>query len=339
MREGYNPNKDKNIHKTDCFHQVIIPVYIPNQEGYFKDSFKILDYCLQSLFKTSHQHTYFTIVNNGSCTEVITYLDTLLQQKKIHELIHTTNIGKLNAVLKGIVGQRFQLVTITDADVLFLNNWQKKTYEVFEAFPKAGAVCPTPSSKSFNDKTYNILFEKLFSKNLYFTDVLDQDALRAFAHSIGNDNFYKKAHLQKYLVVANGKVKAVVGAGHFVTTYRFEVFKKITVTYSEFALGGLSENLLLDNPVVKNGLWRLSTQANCAYHLGNVLESWMSEVMDTIEYDLKMPLFNFPKEIKSENKCFLWIKNDLFAIIFYRKAIRRWFLQYKGLSKNEANDY
>jgi hypothetical protein len=339
MREGYNPNKDKNILKTDYFHQVIVPVYIPNQEGYFKDSFKILDYCLKSLFKTSHQHTYFTIVNNGSCTDVITYLDALLQQKKIHELIHTTNIGKLNAVLKGILGQRFQLVTITDADVLFLNDWQKGTYEVFEAFPKTGAVCPTPSSKSFNDKTFNILFEKLFSRNLYFTDVLDQDALKAFAHSIGNENFYNKVHLEKYLVVANGKVKAVIGAGHFVTTYRFDIFKKIKFTYSEYALGGNSENCLLDKPVIENGLWRLSTQANYAYHMGNVEESWMPKTLNELNSPLTIGFKEFFLKKTMQTKFSHWLKNIFFQKVFYQKMVRIYFLRYKGLTNAESKIY
>jgi cellulose synthase/poly-beta-1,6-N-acetylglucosamine synthase-like glycosyltransferase len=132
MRIGFNPNKNKPVEPNDFFHQVIIPVYIPNQEGYFKDSFKILQYCLESLLKTSHSKTYFTVVNNGSCNEVIEYLNSLQQQLKIHEIIHTSAIGKMNAILKGLMGHNFDLITIADADVLFLNNWQKNTYEVFK---------------------------------------------------------------------------------------------------------------------------------------------------------------------------------------------------------------
>ena len=55
MRLGFNPHKDKKQIKSDYFHQVVIPVYIPNEEGYFKDSFVILQYCLQSLFKTDRK--------------------------------------------------------------------------------------------------------------------------------------------------------------------------------------------------------------------------------------------------------------------------------------------
>ena len=160
MRLGFNPHKDKKQIKSDYFHQVVIPVYIPNEEGYFKDSFVILQYCLQSLFKTSHQKTYFTIVNNGSCDEVVDYLNSLYHKKKIQELIHSTNIGKLNAILKGLTGNQFTLITIADADVLFVNNWQEETYAVFEAFPKTGSVSPCPNSKLLKYCTTNIFFEK-----------------------------------------------------------------------------------------------------------------------------------------------------------------------------------
>ena len=86
MRIGFNPHKDKIQVASDYFHQVIIPVYIPNQEGYFKDSFAILKLCLESLFKTIHEKTFVTIVNNGSDISVANYLDLLLKENKIREL-------------------------------------------------------------------------------------------------------------------------------------------------------------------------------------------------------------------------------------------------------------
>ena len=79
--------------------------------------------------------TFITLVNNGSCENVLVYLNELFSQKKIHELIHTDNIGKINAVFKGLSGNNIELVTITDADVLFLSNWQSQTATVFKKIP------------------------------------------------------------------------------------------------------------------------------------------------------------------------------------------------------------
>ena len=119
MRIGFNPYKDQVLFKSDYLHQIIIPVFIPNQEGYFKDSFAILKLCLDSLLATVHGKTFITVVNNGSDIIVVNYLDSLLKEKKIQELIHTQNIGKLNAILKGMAGNNIELITIADSDVMF----------------------------------------------------------------------------------------------------------------------------------------------------------------------------------------------------------------------------
>ncbi len=78
MRIGYNPHKDKPQSASSYFHQIIIPVYIPNQEGYFKDGFEILKLCLHSLFKTIHDKHCVTIVNNGSCELIVDYLNDFI---------------------------------------------------------------------------------------------------------------------------------------------------------------------------------------------------------------------------------------------------------------------
>jgi hypothetical protein len=338
MRIGYNPNKDKLLPKSDYNHQVIIPVYIPNQEGYFKDSFQILQYCLESLFKTSHSKTYFTIVNNGSCLEIINYLNQLKVDNKIHEVIHTTAIGKLNAILKGLSGHQFPLITITDADVLFLKNWQKATYDIFENFPKAGAICAAPSSKVLKQSSSNLIVSNLFSPKLKFTEVLNPNAMQMFAESIGSPEFYSKTHLEKYLTLSNKNLKAVVGAGHFMTTYRGEAFNHLKSRFSAFALGGKSETMLLDEPINDLGYWRLSTTDNFVYHLGNVIENWMLPKFEeikksnTLEENFKL------QDVKKTRKSWIYANKIIFSILS-RKPIWKLFLKHKGLTKEEANKY
>lgn len=339
MRIGFNPNRGKIKEVNDFFHHLVIPVYIPNQEGYFKDSFEILKLCLKSVFKTVHDKTYITIVNNGSYSFVADYLNKLYESGQIHEIINTTNIGKPNAVLKGISGHDFALITVSDCDVLFLKNWQKETYDVFEKFPKTGAVCPTPSSKSLKNYTFNIWFELLFSKSLFFTKVRNPGALKAFAVSIGNPDMYNDEHLMKYLTVSNNDFKAVVGAGHFVTTYRKEVFDKNNVKYYKFKLGGDSLTKLLDFPVVQKGMWRLSTADNFAYHLGNVKEDWMPETLEEIKPNDFFPPGPITLAKVKSSKISFWFKHKLFSRIILQKKIWYYCLKLKGLSKKEAVKY
>ena len=49
MRIGDNPQRNKKINLGDYFHQVIVPVYIPNLEDYYKESFEVFKLCIQSL--------------------------------------------------------------------------------------------------------------------------------------------------------------------------------------------------------------------------------------------------------------------------------------------------
>ncbi|MBC7523080.1 MAG: glycosyltransferase family 2 protein [Flavobacterium sp.] len=338
MRIGFNPHKDKLETSSDYFHQIIVPVYIPNFEGYFKDSFKILQLCLESIFKTSHSQTFITIVNNGSCVEIKNYLDQLLIQKRIHELIHTQNIGKLNAILKGLYGSNFKLVTITDADVLFLNNWQKETYTVFENFPKAGVICPTPSSKSLRTYTSTIYWDLFFSNKLKFQPVKNPEALLKFAESIDYENFYNQFQLQKIFTVNAPNCKAVVGAGHFVSTYKTEIFNDINIRFSNYKLGGDSEGKFLDEPVVKLGLWRLSTYDNFAYHLGNVQEDWMDKQLNLLASEQNS--YNFESNyFKKHSKISNFIVNKIFSKFILNKKIFKQFIVWKGLPKDAVNKY
>jgi cellulose synthase/poly-beta-1,6-N-acetylglucosamine synthase-like glycosyltransferase len=178
MRVGQNPSKEQPIAPSGKTHQVVIPVYIPHQNDYYAQSFEVFQLCITSLLNTCHVNTSITVVNNGSCEAVKSYLDGLLKNKQIDELVHTGNIGKLNAILKGLCGHRFPWVTLADADTFFLNDWQKATYKVFEAFPKTGVVGLTPQFKMYKSHSNHVLFDNFFSKNLKFQQVKEPEALQ-----------------------------------------------------------------------------------------------------------------------------------------------------------------
>ena len=241
MRIGHNPHKDEVILQSNYLHQVVIPVYIPHQEGYFKDSLRILQLCLQSLLKTVHSRTFITVVNNGSCKPVIEYLDKVYQNSQIQELIHTENIGKINAILKGLTGNNIELVTIADADVLFLDSWQVATTDVFRALPRAGVVGIVPQFNMFKNKSGNVIFDNLFNRKLKFIPIQSTEGLIRFYNSIGWDRSYNKDYLKYGLGLEHNKVKVYVGCGHFVATYKKQMFQEMK-SYLNYKLGGDSEN-------------------------------------------------------------------------------------------------
>lgn len=338
MRIGLNPQKDKTQKPRKEFHQVVIPVYIPEGEGYFKDSFEILKICLDSLFKTTHNDTYFTIINNGSRPEVSSFLDQLLTDGSIHELIHTHNVGKLNAVFKGVAGHNFPLVTVTDADVLFLNGWQAATYAIFDTFDKAGFVSPTPIPKLLKYNTFNILTKFRHSKALQFTSVPDPEAMQNFAESIENPDFYNQHHLEKMLTLEMNGTRAAVGAGHFVATFRGDIFKNMTHSFSEFNLGGKAVRKYLDQPVIDQGYWRLSTEYNFAYHMGNTHESWMTEKLQSLKAEtltFEAPTLDTIGTTGFRHSCSkFWFEKFLSRGRIWKRFLRR-----KGLSSEAAQNY
>lgn len=279
MRVGTNPNKINDIITSNYFHQVIIPVYIPNQEGYFKDAFEILKLCLESLFKTSHSKTFFTIVNNGSCNEVKDFLDYLLFENKVQEVIHTTNIGKINAIFKGVMGHNFDYVTITDADVLFLNNWQQKTNEVFINFPNSGVVEIVPLIEMYHYLSENTIFLSFLKRKLKSHPIEDEVSLKIFFESIGRLYDCTPDRIKNNLIIKNksNNFRSYVGAAHFVATYRGDVFDEIK-KYDNFKMGGTGIRYL-DELAYNKNLWRLTTIDNLAYHMGNVPEPWMYDIL------------------------------------------------------------
>ena len=336
MRIGFNPQKDKKQQPSDFFHQVVIPVYIPNQEGYFKDSFTILKLCLESLFNTIHNKTFVTIVNNGSEKLVSDYLDLLLKENKIQELIHTENIGKVNAVLKGLTGNTIKLVTISDADVMFLPNWQMETVKIFKEVPKAGVVGIVPQFKMYESNCGNVLFDTLFNSELRFVPVKNSAALIHFYDSIGWDRNYNQDYLACNLAVEiNSELNVLIGSGHFVATYKKDIFETI-ITYIGYKMGGNSEGYL-DSLSLEKDYWRVTTQDNYAYHMGNTLEDWMGTAV-VLKTKQEVIHYNFENR-KRVGPILYWIKNRLFVKFISSKFLVKLFLKWKKLPNEMIQNY
>ncbi|PTT01702.1 glycosyltransferase family 2 protein [Flavobacterium sp. HMWF030] len=337
MRVGYNPHKDQINDESKYIHQIIIPVYIPNQDGYFKDSLEILKLCIESLLATTHQKTFITIANNGSDKMVSDYLDTLLKQNKIQELIHTENIGKLNSIMKGLIGNNIELVTISDSDVLFLPNWQRETVKVFANVSNVGIVGVVPQFKMYEYYCGNVLFHNFFNNKMRFMPVKNSDALIRFYDSIGWDRSYNQDYLKFNLgIEINSEMNVLVGSGHFVATYRKNMFEEMP-SYFSHKMGGNSEGYLDELPLKKD-YWRLTTEDNYAYHMGNVLEDWMLDKPNQISSNNVVFQHDFVEKRKV-NKILYFIKNRLFVKFISIKWTVRLFLKWKKLPNNMIEKY
>jgi len=336
MRIGSNPNKEIHQEQSIFIHQIIVPVYIPNEEGYFVDALKILQLCLNSLWNTIHDRTYITIVNNGSCDKVVNYLDELFSEKKINELIHTDNIGKINAVLKGLSGNNIELVTITDADVLFLPDWQSETTKVFLEIPKAGVVGIVPQLKMFKDNCGNVILENLFNKRIKFINVKNPEAIIHFYESIDWGRDYNPDYLKLGLGLEYNDVKCFVGAGHFVATYKKDIFEELFSFIGGKKVAGIGE-AYIDNKALEKDYWRLTTHDNYAYHMGNVYEDWMV-VPPKSTSEISYSNFNFIKRKKISGIGY-FVKSRLFKRLISIKWLLKLFFKWKKLPKGMIENY
>lgn len=338
MRIGNNPHKDKETSQVNYLHQIVIPVYIPNFEGYFKDSFQVLQLCVNSVLQTIHHKTFVTIINNGCCLEVQNYLDDLYANQKIHEIIHTENIGKLNGILKGISGNNIPFVTISDADVLFCSYWQEETMKVFHNFKKTGVVGITPQFKTYETHCGNVIFENYFSKKIRFSQVEQPLELEKFYESIGWFKSYNQDYLEQILTIENSDLKAIVGSGHYVATYKKAMFTEIP-TFIGFKMGGTSE-AFLDKLPLKFGLWRLTTTKNFAFHMGNVFENWMNEIKHEMVSNFDFQLYSSHKNYKKISNTEFFIKNRLFnRLCFSKRFLKKIFYRNFGLPQKMRNTY
>ncbi len=340
MRVGVNPQMNSHSLDDKFIHQIVIPVYIPNNSGYFKDALKVFKTCLLSLNKTIHDKTFITVVNNGSGIEAINYLNEQLLQNNIHEVVHTINIGKNNAILKGVNGHNFKLITIADADVMFLKGWQDNTIKVFNSFSKAGVVGLVPQFKLYASLSYNVLFDNMFSKRLQFTKVENPEAMKLFYKSIAWKDNYNKDYLKLHLTITSkNDTKAVVGSGHFVATYKREALELNPKETLQEKLSPKQDRDLLDTPVFKVGGWRLTTANNYAYHMGNVHESWMDKEIEKVTNESNRKCLRLNHKTLTSNKLSYFIKNHLFRKLLQNKALLRRFLIAKGLPKSMAKNY
>lgn len=340
MRKGKNKNKNKLLDITPCDHRVIIPLHIPRIEDYYQEAFKVFKICIQSIIKTSCSPLKISVISNGCCKEVNDQLYKMQRDNVIDELIiEKEAIGKINSILKALRTAEERLITITDADVLFLNNWEEEVLKIFKSFPKAGMVSPVPIFRTHLRYTSNIWFDYLFSEKLKFRPVKNPVAMTKFANSLGWSYLSDKLKDVILTLKARNNTIAVVGNAHFVGTYKNEVFKLLPKVNSKYKLGGSSEKLYTDLPVMKSGGYRLATYDNYAYHMGNTIENWIEkEFNDLIEEKKVANDFKNLSRLK-QSKFNYFISEKIIAKLFFKKSLKRTIFRKKGLTNVQINNF
>ena len=279
MRQGWNPEKGAKKLDLATHHRVIVVVFIPNDKGFYQKSFEVFKTCLDSLATTINSDSVITVVNNGSFDKVTDFLAAYLKTGKIDTVIHhKNNIGKIDALIGAARGVREQLITFSDADILFLKGWQENVEEVFCNFKNTGSVSPIPSRLGLFAWTSSVLANVLTHKIKFKYEQIPEN-FEPFNRYLESINWGLENNPNNlWPVVLSKKSKAIVGSGHQVLT----VLREIVLNYapkkpSLTLVGGDSELKYVDKPIDVARKMRLSTYNNYAYHMGNEIEPWMNE--------------------------------------------------------------
>ncbi|NJW53659.1 glycosyltransferase family A protein [Salinimicrobium oceani] len=305
MRTGINPEKlklEKNLRK---FHRIIIPVYIPNlTEEYYKENLRIFEFCLASLCRTiNYETSAITVLNNNSIPEVTNLINDYLKAGAVDKHVQfKENRGKVNASLSEAKASFEPFITISDADVLFFSGWEKAVFKIFETFPKAGVVSPLPlQNLAFNNNS-SVFFDNFLLRRIKYDKKVSDEDCDLFIKGMGNPalmwrnkNKYSWREKQYYI---EDQVPAIIGAGHFVATYRREIFKAEN-PFPDWKFKNGFENIYFDEPADRLGWYRLSTAEHYAYHIGNKID----EIVKNHKYEEEKKLeVDFISQIPTPQK-------------------------------------
>lgn len=283
MRLGVNPEKFKGELNLKKLHRVVLVFYIPNlEEDYYSQSLLVLDQCLNSLISTiNHETTNITLINNNSTSEsenvVVKYRDKIDKY-----VIYTENKGKVYAVIDEVRATFEPFVTISDADVLFFKGWEMAVFEVFKHHPKAGVVTPLPSPYGAFNHNSAVFFDAFLNRSLKYDKVVSDEDVELYLKGINNFDIINtpfKFNWKEKQFYLEGKVKAIIGATHFVATYKSALFKNESA-FPKIKFANGYEEKFMDCLADERGLYRLSTLKSYAYHLGNQLDDVVNRISE-----------------------------------------------------------
>jgi hypothetical protein len=281
MRTGENPLKAAPALGAYAQHRIIMPVFIPSLEGYFERSLEVLRICLESLRLTASGRASVTLISNSSAPEVNAELERQRTAGWVDQLLYNAaNRGKVDAAVSVARGAFEPLITVADCDVLFKAGWIDAIERLFRTFPECGFACPFPNPNNPLRYTTATVLGALATRELAREKVVPDEDLDAFAHSVGNPEFFKSKRRGMQMIIRRGGETAVIGGRHFVFTMRREVLQGMPRDPALSAISPESDKNWFDLPPDRLGYWRLSPPRAFVYHMGNVIEPWMYDALE-----------------------------------------------------------
>lgn len=140
-RIGMNPSRGKTLDYRPARTTVAVLTYAPYKAGYFEHRLAVTRLTIESILHNTHEPFDLLVFDNGSCEEMVKFLQSLYQQGSIDYLfLSKRNIGKLNALRFIFDTAPGEIVAYADDDLLYYPGWLKAHLEIIDHFPNVGAV-------------------------------------------------------------------------------------------------------------------------------------------------------------------------------------------------------
>ncbi|MGB8212843.1 MAG: glycosyltransferase family A protein [Anaerolineales bacterium] len=285
MRQGQNPAKMGLKAYQAKQLGVALLSYIPNQEGYFKNSLEILRYQIASLHAATSDFDLL-VFDNGSCPEVREELLRLYTNNLIHILfLSQFNVGKVGAINWLLSAMPNDWICYSDGDMFFRPGWLENSLAIFDAFPSAGLVFAQPTLFDTLRGTGQAQHQLEADARYRLSNVIvPAETVREYTWGFGINSELEKELLETTVCVAEEKssgIRAVVAGAHNQFLVRREVARRIIPLPAQLALSPI-EDSAFNRRVDELGLLQLSTFEPFTFHVGNRLDDWTHREIDRL---------------------------------------------------------
>jgi hypothetical protein len=277
MRQGQNPAKmGLNAYQPRSLGIALLS-YIPNQEGFFKNSLEVLKYQIASIHASTKDFDLL-VFDNGSCPEVREELRRLSDKGLIGILILSQyNLGKVGAINWLLSAMPNEWICYSDGDMFFRPGWLESSQAVFEAFPAAGLVFAQPTLFDTLRGTGQA-YHQLEKDDRYKLSemIIPAESVKEYVLGFGVSPEIEKSLLETPVPIVeeiSSGVRAVISGAHNQFLVRGEVARRIVPLPAKLALSPV-EDSAFNRRVDDLGYLQLSTIEPLTFHVGNQLDAW-----------------------------------------------------------------